>query len=208
MKTQIKTVMLIALMLLLGSAARAQDVAIKTNLLHDAGLTPNLGLEFGIAPKWTFDISVDVNQWPVKHGYKYDHVHQKRYWKQWFVQPEFRYWFCEKFQGNFIGLHLIGGQYNVGNIGFLPNFLNNRFKDLRDERWKGWGVGAGISYGHTWVLGTHWNLEAEIGVGWMYTRYDRFGLTEDGSKGKKIQDGKVHNYVGPTKLALNLEYVF
>lgn len=207
MMTQLKKLIFIAMLLLVGNVAGAQEIAIKTNLLHDAGLTPNLGIEFGIAPKWTIDVSVDVNQWPVKYHYKYGE-HQKRYWKRWMVQPEARYWFCEKFQGNFIGVHLMGGQFNVGNIGFLPNFLNNRFKQLKDERWKGWGVGAGISYGHTWVLGTHWNLEAEVGVGWMYSRYDRFALNKDGSKGPKIQDNKVHNYVGPTKLALNIEYVF
>ena len=104
----------------------------------------------------------------------------------------------------------MGGMYNVGNIGFIPNFLNNRFKQLKDERWKGWGVGAGIAYGHAWTLGTHWNLEAEIGIGWIYSRYDRWSIDKanGGKLQNKIQDNKVHNYVGPTKLAVNLEYVF
>lgn len=201
MNTHVKTLLLIALCFLFGATgkARAQEVAIKTNLLHDVSLTPNLGIEVGMAPHWTFDLSADVNAWPLKYD------GEKRYWKRWTVIPEFRYWFCQKFQGNFIGLHLIGGKYDVGNIGFLPNFLNNRFKQLKDERWKGWGVGAGFSYGHSWVLSTHWNLEAEIGIGWIYSRYDRYNASKPS---QKIQDNKVHNYVGPTRLALNLEYVF
>lgn len=209
MKSTFKAMLTLAIIMAFGLGAKAQDVAIKTNLLHDASATANLGLEFGLAPKWTLDLSADVNYWPVKHGYKYD-AHQKRYWERWTVQPEFRYWFCEKFQGNFIGIHAIGGMFNVGNIGFIPNFLNNRFKQLKDERWKGYGVGAGISYGHAWTLGTHWNIEAEIGVGWIYSRYDRYALDKrnGGTLGTKIQDNKVHNYVGPTKLAVNLEYVF
>lgn len=180
--------------------ASAQDVAIKTNLLHDATLTPNLGLEFGLAPKWTLDISADVNMWPINYHNK------DRYWERWMVQPEIRYWFCNKFQGHFIALHAIGGQFNVGNIGFLPNFLNNRFKQLKDERWRGWGVGAGFGYGYAWTLGKHWNLEAEIAVGWMYSRYDR--ITGKGATKTYLQKDKVHNYVGPTKLALNIEYLF
>lgn len=201
MNKHVKTLLLAGLLCLFGGAGKmsAQEVAIKTNLLHDVTLTPNLGVEIGMAPHWTFDLSADANDWALKYD------GEKRYWKRWTVIPEFRYWFCQKFQGNFIGLHLIGGQFNVGNIGFLPNFLNNRFKDLKDERWKGWGVGAGISYGHSWVLSTHWNIEAEIGIGWIYSRYDRY-LADKPSV--KIQNDKVHNYVGPTRLAVNLEYVF
>lgn len=201
MRTHIKTLLVGVSMLLAGAfCASAQDVAIKTNLLHDASLTPNLGLEFGLAPKWTLDISADVNMWPIKY-------HDKdRYWERWMVQPEIRYWFCNKFQGHFIALHAIGGQFNVGNIGFLPNFLNNRFKQLKDERWRGWGVGAGFGYGYAWTLGKHWNLEAEIAVGWIYSRYDR--IQGKGADKVYLQKDKVHNYVGPTKLALNIEYLF
>lgn len=210
MKTTFKLMLALALTLVLGVGARAQEVGIKTNLLHDVGATANLGIEFAMAERWTMDISADVNYWPVKHGWWGHGSHQKRYWERWMVQPEARYWFCNKFQGNFIGIHLMGGMFNVGNIGFLPNFLNNRFKQLKDERWKGFGVGAGFSYGHAWTLGKHWNLEAEIGIGWMYSRYDRYKIDKQngGILGPKIQNNKVHNYVGPTKLAVNLEYLF
>lgn len=210
MKTSIKLMLALAMAVLFGGGLRAQDVAIKTNLLHDAGAVANLGIEFGLAPKWSLDISTDVNYWPVKHGWWGHGSHQRRYWERWWVQPEARYWFCEKFQGSFLALQVMGGMYNVGNIGFLPNFLNNRFKQLKDERWKGWGVGAGIAYGYAWSLGTHWNIEAEIGIGWIYSRYDRWSINKanQGKLDYKIQDNKVHNYVGPTKLAVNLVYVF
>lgn len=175
-------------------SASAQEVALKTNLLYDGFASPSLGVEVGIAPKWTFDLSANTNYWSVN----------KHEWKHWEVTPEFRYWFCEKFQGNFIGVNVMGGMYNFANIGGLKKFLNNDFTQLKDNRIKGWGVGAGIVYGHTWVLGTHWNLEAEIGIGWIYTRYDKFDL----KTGEKLRDNAVHNYVGPTKAAINLEYVF
>ena len=69
----------LAMAVLFGGGLRAQDVAIKTNLLHDAGAVANLGIEFGLAPKWSLDISTDVNYWPVKHGWWGHGSHQRGY---------------------------------------------------------------------------------------------------------------------------------
>lgn len=41
----------------------AQKVAVKTNLLSDAVLNPNLGIEVGLAPKWTLDVTGQCNTW-------------------------------------------------------------------------------------------------------------------------------------------------
>jgi len=38
------------------SEGYAQKVALKSNLLYDATTTMNLGLEIGLARKWTLDI--------------------------------------------------------------------------------------------------------------------------------------------------------
>ena len=35
----------------------------KSNLLYDATTTMNLGLEIGLARKWTLDIPVNYNPW-------------------------------------------------------------------------------------------------------------------------------------------------
>ncbi len=194
-----KKILLLAVTALLGIGsaftAKAQSAAIKTNLLYDATATVNLGFEVGIAPKWTFDLNGNYNGWKI----------DGRQIKHWMAQPEFRYWFCEKFNGNFIGIHAIGGQYDVGNMKHTFNFLGNHFDEAKDHKIKGWAVGAGISYGHTWMLAKHWNLEAEVGFGWMYMRYDKYS---EPMGGEKIRRNAVHNYVGPTKLALNLVYVF
>lgn len=194
MKRRKSLLMLVAIFMASIFSANAQTAAVKTNLLYDGFASPSLGFEIAMAPHWTFDISGNTNYWSVN----------KHEWKHWEVTPEFRYWFCEKFQGNFIGINVMGGMYNFANIGGLKKFLNNDMTELKDNRIKGWGAGAGIVYGHSWVLGKHWNLEAEIGVGWIYTRYDKFDL----KTGNKLRDNAVHNYVGPTKAAVNLEYVF
>lgn len=182
------------LLLLSGPSVQAQKVALKTNLLYDALLTPDLGIEAKVAPQWTIELTGNLNAWKVND----------RRWKQWNVQPEARYWFCQAFSGHFIAAHLIGGQYNFGNLPLDFKFLGTNFGELRNNRLQGWMGGAGIGFGYSWILDTHWNLEAELGIGWIHTRYDKYPCTICGNKNGSGH----HNYYGPTKVAINLEYVF
>ncbi len=187
--------LLIAGVFLCWGGAAGQNIAIKTNLLYDATATINAGVEFGLAPKWTLDISGNYNNWTMA---------RERKWKHWFIQPEARYWFCNKFIGHFLGFHAHGGQYNIGNLDNSINFLGTDFSQLTDKRYQGWFVGAGIAYGYSWVLSRHWNLEFELGVGYAYSRYDCYPCAECG----ELLDSGCHHYFGPTKAAINLIFVF
>lgn len=187
---------LIIVMNIVAHPVCAQDVAVKTNILSDVFLNINTSLEVGLAPRWTLDISGEVNAWTLSHD---------RRWKHWAVQPEARYWFCDRFAGHFIGAHLHGGQYNIGGIDTDFSLLGTDFSTLKSTRCQGWFVGAGVAYGYAWILGRHWNIETEIGVGYSYTRYDRFRCA---GCGKKVSENKPHNYFGPTKVAVNLVYLF
>lgn len=177
-------------------AGHAQKATVKTNLLSDITTTFNLGTEIALDPKWTLDLSAGYNPWTFADNKK---------WKHWIVQPELRYWLCEKFNGHFFGVHLHGGQYNAGNIDTSIKFLGTDFSPLKSNRFEGWFAGAGIGYGYSWILGRHWNLEAEIGIGYAYSRFDKFDCSKCG---EKLESGKSHHYVGPTKTAVNLIYVF
>ncbi len=177
--------------------AFAQDIAVKTNALYLATATPNLGLEVALAPKWTLDLSGGYNPWTFSDNMK---------WKHWMVQPEVRYWFCEKMGGHFLGFHIHGGQYNIGNIDAADfNFLRTDFSKLKDYRYEGWFVGAGVAYGYAWMLSSHWNLELEAGFGYAYTRNSQYQCVNCGSR---LDMDKVHHYFGPTKAAVNFVYVF
>ena len=55
---------------------QAQSVAVKSNVLADAFLNPNLGIEVGLAPKWTLDVTGQFNAWMLSHD---------RHWKHWVV---------------------------------------------------------------------------------------------------------------------------
>ena len=117
----------------------AQRVAAKSNILADAFLNPNLGIEVGLAPKWTLDITGQFNAWTLSHD---------RRWKHWVFQPEARYWFRDRFSGHFVGAHMHGGQYNIGGFDGQINFFGSDARKLKDSRYQGWFVGAGIAYGH------------------------------------------------------------
>lgn len=173
----------------------SQNISIKTNVVSGITTSFNLGAEFALSPRWTIDATYQVNPWTFSENKK---------WKHWFVQPEARYWFCSKFNGHFMGLHLHGGRYNVGNIDTGIRFLGTDYSQLGNYRFQGWFAGAGIGYGYSWMLSRHWNMEAELGLGYAYTKYEKFVCTQCG---EKLGDGS-HHYVGPTKAALNLIYVF
>lgn len=177
------------------SAGHAGDFGIKTNLLYDATTTANIGFEARVAPKWSIDVSGNLNAWtPGGHSIKH-----------WMVQPEARYWFCEATGGHFLAAHLLGGQFNFYNIKNPLGLFKHDVERLNENRRQGYGLGVGVGYGYTWLLGKHWNLEAEIAAGYIFAKYDKFNCDECS---KKIDSGRTRNYFGPTKAAINLVYVF
>lgn len=174
----------------------AQKWAIKSNLLYDATATINVGVEAAIAKKWTIDVSGNYNAWTWS---------DERMWKHYMAQPEFRYWFCDRFLGHFIGVHALGGKYNIGNIDTDFKFLGKDFSPLSKYRYQGWFAGAGVAYGYAVSLGKSWNMEFEVGVGYIYSRYDKF---ECEKCGRHLEENVPVHYVGPTKAAINLVYLF
>lgn len=189
-------ILLAIIMIVVPLSMLAIKPAIKSNLLTDAVLlTPNLGVEAAVSPNWSVEISGNLNTWNLHDGMR---------WKHWMVQPEARYWFCDALAGHFVAAHALGGKYNAGHIPFAHNFLGYDFSSLRDHRYQGWFAGAGVGYGYSWILGKHWNLEAELGVGVIHTKYDIF---ECEGCGKRVGNDKKTLFL-PTKTAINLVYLF
>ncbi len=175
----------------------AQDFAIKSNVLSDVTGSANLGIEFGGGnPKWSYDITGYYSPWDRSNGVIRKHL---------YVQPEARWWFCDRFSGHFLAAHAHGGIYNIGNIDADFKFLGSDLSQLKDHRFQGWFVGAGVAYGYALILGRHWNLEFELGLGYAYTRGDKYQCEECGDT---IYEDRPAHYVGPTKAAISLVYVF
>ena len=189
--------------LVMAGAVRGQEVAIKTNLIYDALTTPNLGIEIGVKERNTINLVYGLNPWTFGHT---DNGVRKA--KHWVLMPEIRRWFCSKFNGSFIGCHIMGGQFNASNLNIpVPGFFykgENLRKGVRDNRYEGKFLGGGISYGFQWILNRHWNLEAEIGVGALQIWYDKYMCNECGTRLAKGQT----RYAGLTKLGLSFLYLF
>lgn len=182
---------------------RSQGVALKTNFLYDMTTTPNLGLEFSVGRKNTMNIVYGLNPW------KFDSKsHGERYLRHWLLMPELRWWRCTKFNGSFFGIHLMGGEFNASTVDVpLPGVFfkgDNIRTGVRDTRYEGKYAGIGVTYGYQWILGRHWNIEAEIGIGYDHIWYDRYPCYECGAK---ISSGQ-SNYAGITKVGLSLLYLF
>lgn len=184
------------------SCVRAQ-VAVKSNLLYDASTTPNVGMEVGLSRKTTAQVFYGLNPWRFDSD-----SHGQRMAKHWVVMPEVRWWPCTKFNGHFIGVHGMGGQFNAANVDLpVPGRFfkgDNLTRELRSHSYEGHFLGAGFTYGYQWILSRHWNLEGEIGVGYNRVWYDKY---ECGECGPKLSSGKT-NYAGLTKLGITLLYVF
>lgn len=199
---KIKSRVLLLLVLITGcfSPAFCQKVGLKTNLLYDATSTMNLGLEVALSQRVTLEVSGNLNPWTFSNNKKMKHI---------LVQPEVRWWTCERYNGHFFGVHAHWAHYNWG--GMLPwGFRNGKMfgkienRNLMNHRYQGWLAGAGLTYGYQWMLSKHWNLEASIGLGYAYLKYDKYPCHKCG---RKIGEESKH-YFGPTKAALSLIYLF
>lgn len=171
-------------------------LAVKTNLLYGIGtLTPNLRFEIGIAPKSTIDIGGSYNGWDLGGSPKYDKKFQ-----HWHTIAEYRYWFCERFNGHFIGAHGFFGHYHI-----IGHEIPMIFESHSDRyAYKGTVYGGGISYGYQWMLGKKWNLEVNAGVGIGNLHYDKWNKE---ICGERLEKGKDRTFVAPTRLGITISYI-
>lgn len=198
-----KKFFVLLLLVLTAATAKSQQVALKTNLLYDATTTPNLGVEVGLSRRMTAQLYYGLNAWSFDgKGGQPSHI------KHWLLMPELRWWQCSTFNGWFYGVHLMGGEFNAGNANVpVPGAFfkgENLGTMIRDSRCEGKYLGGGITVGYQWILGKHWNLEAEVGAGYNHIWYDQYPCSECSTRISK----DCTNYIGLTKAGIALMYIF
>lgn len=171
--------------------ASPETWSLKTNLLQDIFSTVSLGAEARLSGRVSLDLSGAWNPWTFSRGVKYKH---------WLAQPEVRLWTRRFGQGHFVGVHMLGGEFNLQKA----QLWYNAYPDLASYRYEGWGIGAGLSYGYRWNFSRRWAMEGTVGVGYIHAHYNRYAC---GNCGERLGSG-TKAYVGPTKIALNLIYRF
>jgi len=176
-----KQYFLIMVALLLGNVARAQSFGLGTNALGWGALTPNIGVDVGIAKHFTFEVDAGLNPFTLSDD---------RSSKFWAVQPEFKYWPVEKFRGPSIGVHGTYGMYDFG---------------LKRYIYQGSMYGGGLTLNYAWALGERWNLEATVGGG--LTRLDQTNMYERKDY-YSCYGPAINDKVGLTKAGITFTYLF
>ena len=174
-----RRVVFILLIFLMPLSVYSQKIAVKTNLLEWATISPNISAEFVVSPTMSLDLTASFNEWTPFKNAKFDHLR---------IQPEIRYWFQRPMAQHFLGFTLLYIDYDMKSKGVCHD---------------GQAVGGGFTYGYDFVLSKRWNLELTAGVGTI-CRFER--KYDEGSEYPIATNNKGWCLI-PVKLGVTLSYV-
>lgn len=149
-------------------------------MLYWVALLPNIEAEWLIDRNWSVALEGNWAQWG---SYK----HNKSY-RLLLIDAEGCRWIKPRapWHGWYVGVMAGGGIYDLEN---------------GSPGHKGWGVLAGVTAGFAWPVSRHLSLEAEIGAGYMFTRYKDYEPIEGHHVYLRTKE---LNYFGPIKLKFSL----
>ena len=160
-------------------------IAVKSNLLHDALLTPDVGVE--IALPRHFSVGVEgVYAW-------WSNDARHRYWRIRGAWLDVNYWF-----GSASARGVLAG-HHAGIYGSCHDFDFEFGNKGRQSH--GPAFGGGVSYGYAWRLNDRLHLDLGIRVGYSGGRVTAYTP----SCGRYVcYDRYFRHYVGVTGLAVTL----
>ena len=163
-------------------------LAARTNLLYDAALVPNIGLEFYLGKRWTLNAD-----WFYTWLYS-DSRH--RYWQGYGGYLGLRKYFGAAAAENPLSGH------HLGLYGLMLTY---------DVEWGGrgyqspdWGFGGGLEYGYSLPIARRFNLDFSLGVGYQGGEYKEY-LPLDGHY--VWQSTHKRHWIGPTKAEISLKWL-
>lgn len=163
--------------------------AVRTNMLYDLLLVPNIGVEFYLGKNWTLGADWMYSWWKTDRK----HYYWRTYGGDLFVRRYFGSKAEEKpFQGHHIGLYggIVTYDFELGKRGYLGDR---------------WSYGGGVEYGYSMPMSRRLNLDLTIGIGYLGGKYKEY-LPMDGCY--VWQCTKQRNYIGPTKLEASLVWLW
>lgn len=166
--------------------------AVNTNLMYDAVLAPNVGIEFPIKDRLSFNVSYVFPWWVAKDD---SWCYELQYW-----ELEGKYWlgndrrFDPKLTGHALGL--------FGGVGYYD--LEHSSKGYQGEIC----INAGVSYHYAKRFGKNrrWRVQVGAGIGMMRTNYSYYEGKLDNKYLVWQRDGR-YTWFGPTKLDINIGYL-
>lgn len=170
-------------------------LALKTNLLFDLALVPNIEIEvpLGKQNRWSVNGEWMFPWWLIDHD---------KYCLQILSGGvEGRYWLGSRFRrlsrpaltGHFLGFYAGGGKYDLqwDTDGYQGEFY----------------IASGLSYGYSTRIGRHLNLEFSIGIGLLRTNYEYYHAI-DHYRTLLWQNNGNYTWFGPTKAKISLVWVW
>ena len=162
----------------LGEETKQPRMALRTNLLYDATLSPNLGVDVRVDSAWTVGLLVGINAWDI------DKEKNKK-WRHALFSLRARNYRKGLFQKNYMEFDAIYSHFNVGNTK-IPFGL---YSAVKDRRLQGDLIALGGKYGYSWILSRSWRIEAEAGVAVGYAWFKEYDCDHCGTyygKGDRI----------------------
>lgn len=166
--------------------------AVKTNLLFDLALMPNIEVEVPIKNRWSLNGEL-MFPWWLFSGDKYCLQIlmgglEGRYWLGSRQSRENR----EVLTGHFLGLYAGGGKYDLqwDRNGYQGEFF----------------IAAGISYGYARKIARNLRLEFNIGIGLLRTDYRHYHARDNYQTLLWQENGK-YTWLGPTKAKISLVWL-
>ena len=173
------------------SAPQAPSVAsyfaLKSNLLYDALLVPNLSLEASIGSGWTLGAGGMFAWWSkdAKH----------RYWRIYGGDLEIRKYFgtlskSKPLQGHHLGIY---GDFLTYDFEFGAKGYQSKAT-----------YAAGIKYGYSHPIANRLNLDFALGIGYLHSNYKTY-VPRDGCY--VYQETKKRKWLGPTQAEISLVWL-
>ncbi len=166
--------------------------ALKVDLLYGAvTLTPNIGFEVGLGTRSSIELNWGWNQ--LNHeGTR----NNNKKLNHGLARIEYRWWFCEPYNGHFVGGNIFGTKYNVGGYN-IPTLFE------RELRYEGWAAGVGLTYGYHLSLARRWGIDFHVGVGVARYHHTRFECVRCGN----VIDRPKGYWFGPTRAGIDLVFL-
>lgn len=181
---------------MLQSVAKPFYMDIKTNMLYDAALVPNIGAEFYLGKNITI-----YGEW--MYAWWQNNV-RHRFWQIYGGDIGVRWWFGRKAYakpltghhlGVFGGILIFDFEYNsTGYMGGKPG----------GTLWDRFITNCGIEYGYSLPVAKRLNIDFSIGIGYMGGNYIKyFPFDNDYYREKEYK----MRYFGPTKAEISLVWL-
>ncbi len=165
--------------------------AVNSNVLYDAVLAPNFGVEFPIRKMLSFNVSYVFPWWVAKDD---SWCYELQYW-----ELEGKYWLGDRRYEPVLTGHAVG---LFGGVEYYD--LERNSKGYQGEIC----VNAGFTYHYAKRFGKNrrWRVQFGVGVGMMRTNYSYYEGRMQNDYLVWQRDGR-YTWIGPTKLDINIGYL-